>query len=789
MENQYLSKNEEFQFFDIIEKYIKHWLWFLVSVVLCSGIAVLYIKMTPKRYQRTAQVLIIENSQPDISAAFTELNKYRDKVNVNNEIEVFNSPTLSQEVVKRLKLNISYIRKDGLRTDDLYNRSPFTVIFADSVDIGYISFQVELLPDNAIILSDFFARNNKINQHINAKFDEIISTPAGNVIITPTRYYYPDLNQLPVEVTKSNIMNVALSFSSRLTVTLASKLNTVINLDFEDVSIQRAEDFLNTLINVYNEKNLAEKNSESSAALDILNKKIPLIKEELESMDKELAKYKSEHLITDPRNAASQYMQESRSFSAKVGETNTQITIAKYIKDYLKDEDKKSESLPSFGLNNPALEAAIKEYNEKLRERNRLINNGGANNPVVVNMNHELEILRQSIMQTVDNIINNLEMSLKSLQSQENIMIGHIASNPVQEIQLISIEREQNIKESLYLHLLQQREEKEMALTVNTTNSMIIKSPTGEIWPFKPKKKLIMMIAIFFGIAIPFSIIWGKDIIDITVRDKNDLNVLSAPSLGIIPFVNKNYLEKGSLIVREKGQDTYNEAFRLVRTNLNSLCDKDVKVIMITSLESKSGKTFMALNLAMTLALAGKKIVLVDMDMRKALLSKMISFPVNGLSYYLKGTITDENLIIKKDYLHEGFDIIPVGEIPYNPTELLISDKLQEIMENLKNAYDYVILDSTPLEMMADAVIVGEFADLQIFIIREGHTNRRNILNLEEKYKSGQFKKMAYILNGAKNIKIENKFQTFFGEKEENVILLTRTTELPKYLTDGTEHK
>jgi len=303
----------------------------------------------------------------------------------------------------------------------------------------------------------------------------------------------------------------------------------------------------------------------------------------------------------------------------------------------------------------------------------------------------------------------------------------------------------------------------------------------------------MMLIAFCIGIGIPGSVIFGKEFLDTTIRDESDLEDLSVPFLGLIPLVKTTNLKKGALLVHEKGRDMHNESFRMVRTNLDTMYGKDVKVIMFTSLESKTGKTFTALNLAMALAVAGKKVALLDLDMRRATLSRMISLPVQGISYFLNGMISEERYIIQKDYLYTGFDLIPVGEIPYNPTELLISERLGEFLDRLKGSYDYIFLDTTPLEMVADATIVGKHADLTVFVVREGHTSRRKIPELEKRYKKGQFKNMVSVLNGSKKEGTEyNDYHNYSEEKaaKDVVTLPPRKLSLPdktKYLTSGSK--
>jgi len=436
-----------------------------------------------------------------------------------------------------------------------------------------------------------------------------------------------------------------------------------------------------------------------------------------------------------------------------------------------------------------AIESQISKYNDAMMLRDDLIVNGGENNPKIEDANKKLNSLLSLIHKSVDNHIESLNTKLSAFQTQEAQMNRQIASNPDKESFLVSLERLYKTKQDEQRLLLQQKADNDMSLITTAPNTRLISPPTGSSAPVAPKKMVALMIALIFGVGIPGSIIWGREFFIITIRDNKDLENLSVPLLGVIPMASKTEQKYGYLLVRENSKDALNEAFRMIRTNLDNLCTKNLKVVMFTSLEPGSGKTFIALNLAMALALAGKKTVLLDMDMRTAVLSDLIALPDSGINQFLDGTTSDENFIMLKDSFFKGFDVIPVGIIPPNPTELLMSDRFKVLIEKLRNSYDYIFLDSTPLDMVADATIIAKYADISVFVVREGHTDRRKLPKLEEIFKRNQFKKMMLILNGAKQEDSYNKHYASYSEKAKNVALLPRTAYTPgktKYLTEGT---
>jgi len=746
MENQIPTKNEDFQIIDLINKYIRHWPWFVISVALCCGIGFVVIQSIPKTYQCTATVLIIEDNQPELLAGLADYQKF--KANVNNEIDKFMSQQLIQEVVSRLNLNINYAVKEWLTNIDMYTQSPIVAVFPDSYEQDGFSFQVDIQPDSVVILSNLTQWGIAFSQNIVTKLNKPTQSPIGNIVISPTLYYSPDQFFKPIVVSKNSVKNVSKGFAGALNVSLLSKEKTVIVLNMEDVSYQRAEDFLNTLIVIYNENDLKEKNKTVEATLKQIDEKLPIVEEQLRQLDGLFASYKSANRVTDTKDAASLYLKESSENTGKIIELNNQINIARSIQTQINDNSKTSEMLPvNNGLNDPAIETSITEYNTLLLKRNTLIANGGGKNPVIEDLNNNLNSIRLAIRHNVDNLIGSLRIRLSSYRTQENKLTAEITSNPVQEKDLRWIERELNIKEQYYLYLLQQREENEMARIIASSNSRVINQPSGSMAPVKPSKSKIMLTAFIIGMGIPFVFIIGRNELISAIRNKNDIAHLPVPALGIIPHVNKREIKKKFLFVKEQGMDALNESFRIARTNLEFACMQNMKVIQFTSMESGSGKTFMALNLAMSLALGGKKVVLLDLDMRTAALSRLIEYQDMGISIALNKMVTAERFHIEKGYFHPNFDIIPAGPVPVNPSDLLTSRHLKMLIGNLKGIYDYVLMDVAHIGTFADASIIGQFADLSVVILRENYTNRHKLIELTNIFHGGKFKSMCVILN------------------------------------------
>ena len=792
MESQVNTKNEIFQLYDLWAKYKHLWPWFLISIVVCCSVAVIYIKVTPKSYKRTASVLIKDDSGiPDVTAAFSLGGALSRNSNVKNEVEAFRSPQLVQDAIRRLDFMVNYYYKKKLNQVNLYANSPIKASFPDSKDEDFFLFTVEFKPDSSVILSKFERANKQKldTPPVRGKFYEILQTPVGKVVISPTSFYGTHWCFIPLQVEKNDILSSTRSIVNKLKSSLSSKDNSIVLLEYIDTIIPRADDFLNALMDAYNDNWIFEKNRVANTTMTLLNERLPTAKEELEEIERNLERYKSQNLLTNVQTAASIYMAQSSDYSSRIGDVKTQITIANFIKDYLNINDINNPIPANSGLDNSAIERQIADYNTTLLERDILIANSSDKHPSVIEKNNTLATLRASIYQSMENHIATLNLRLSGFQSQEARITRNISSNPGLESRLATLEREYKLKETVYTFLLQKKEENEMALVTSATNTRVIHLPTGPKTPESPKSMLVMLVALFIGVGIPGSVVFGKEFLNITIRGEEDLESLSVPSLGVISLADTKDQKGGALLVKEKGTDMLNETFRTVRTNLDNMCTaNDMKVIMFTSLEPGPGKTFTALNLAMTLALAGKRIALVDLDMRTATLSRMISNPAQGIHFYLSGIIPEERFIIEENYFYNGFDVIPVGEIPPNPTELLMTDRFKGLITRLKQSYDYVFLDCTPLDVVTDATIAGKHADLTVFVVREGYTSIRKIRELEKIHQKGQFKKMATILNGSKLEVTLNKHHTYFKEKANEVAKLPRAAYTPgktKQLPEG----
>ena len=723
-------EENELNLSDLFHIVLANWYWFVLSVLVCAGVAVLYLKWAPKVYTRTASVLIKDNSKGgglSESAAFEELNMFNVKSNVDNEVLVFKSKRLMSVVAERLNLDISYTIKDGLRTEELYTQSPIAVRFPEAEASQSFSLVATPLSAGEVLLSGFSTDEAK---SLKVALNDTVSTPVGKLVVTPTLYYADKYFGKAVTISKRNREEIALAYSNSLQVALASKTATIINLTLQDVSIPRAEDVLNMLIAVYNEDAINDKNQVTVNTSNFINDRLIIIEEELGSVDADIETYKRENQLTDISSETGMYLQESSQYSKEGLGLENQVTLAKYIRDYLTDPHKSADLIPAnTGIADVNIEGQISEYNNLLLKRDKLIGNSSNKNPVVMDLNNSLSAMKQTIIRAIDNLIVGLNIKIKNIREREAQTSRRISAVPTQQKYVLSVERQQKIKEELYLYLLNKREENALSQAITESNARVIDAAQGSRSPVAPKSMMILLAAVVLGLAIPAGIIWLQMVMNTTVRTRKDVeDAVSIPFLGEIPLRDKK--NKDEIVVRENGRDSISEAFRIVRTNMDFMRvkAKDMKVVMFTSFNPNAGKTFVSMNLAMSFALTRKKVILVDLDIRKGTLSGHVSGTTNmGITNYLSGKVDDIDSIIKKEELATNLDIIHTGPVPPNPSELLLSDRLEVLIEELKKRYDYIILDNVPAGLVADAAIVNRVADLTIYILRAGLMDRRQL--------------------------------------------------------------
>ncbi|MDE6453238.1 MAG: polysaccharide biosynthesis tyrosine autokinase [Muribaculaceae bacterium] len=748
---------------DILLMTLRHWPWLLLSVAVCTGLAMLYLMKTPDVYTRSAELMIKDSSSGKSSGAadFADYGLFSTKSNISNEISTLKSKDLMLEVVQRLNLDVNYFRDGRLHKTVAYGDNlPVAVHFVDMPAEAAATFDLDVAKNGALTLSHFECDGRESKEKINAAFGDTISTIAGPVVVEKSNAYTVG-EAVTLHVSKIPTTAAQASYSARFSAEKKDRdKGTVLTLRFSDQSVQRADDVLNTIIGVYNEYWLRDRNQIAVSTSNFINDRLGVIESELGNVDNDISSYKSQHLIPNLEAASSLYMNQNQQIAQEMLALNNQLQMTRYVRSYLTADDARDKLLPSnSGITNADINSQIGEYNANILQRNALIAKSSEKNPLVVALDEQLDAQRSAIIATIDNHIVALNSQLSTLRHSEAQTTSRIASNPSQAKYLLSVERQQKVKESLYLFLLQKREENELSQAFTAYNTKVINRPGPSGVPPVPNRRNILMIAFVIGFVIPFGVVYLRETLNTRVRGRKDVEGLSLPFLGEIPQHGKGGKissrsedkDVHTLVVKPSTRDVINEAFRVVRTNVEFMRINHDKadVVVVTSFNPGSGKSFVTLNIAMALALKNKRVLVVDGDMRKASTSAFVGSPRQGLANYLSGANSDlESLVCQVPDTDGKLSVLPVGVVPPNPTELLESPLFEKMLTTLRAQYDYIFIDCPPIEVVADTQIVARYADRTVFVLRAGLFERAMLPELEHLYDEKRYRNMSYILNG-----------------------------------------
>ena len=751
---------------DIWNLCINHWKWFVLSVAICLAAAAFYILRTVPVYSRSSSVLIKEDRRSgsvsaDIASAFSDLGVGQTWVNVGNELINFTSPDLLMQVVKNLNLDVNYIRDGFFHDYTLYGSSlPIRVRFLDIANNAGASMTVSPVDSATVKISDFVFGGEKERGSMTVAYGDTLETAAGKIVVEKKAEYTRDFD-FPVQVTRAGFQSATRACRGRLSAALNGKNTTVIDLSYRDVNTQRAEDVLRMIINVYNENWIKDKNQISISTNEFIADRLNIIEQELGNVDKTITSYRSEHRLPDYGSAAQMDMQISAEAGKQLMDLNNQLSIARYLQSDIRAAGSGALLPANVGLNDASTRAQIEQYNSSMLQRNRLVESSSEENLLVKDLDQQLASLRGAVLTSLDNYIKALNVQIQSSQRVQSSSQARVSDIPLQAGQLLSDERQQKVKEALYLFLLQKREENELSQAFTAYATRVVASPSGPAAPIAPNKKMILLVALLLGLAIPFGWFYLKEVLDTTVRGRKDIENLSVPFLGELPasYPKRKFYERKKItdkpedrqiVVKPHSRNLINEAFRVVRTNLEFMRGKEPggRVLMVTSFNVGSGKTFVSSNLATALAVKGRKVIAVDLDLRKRSMSAFAGQPKQGVADLLAGKVDDWRPLVVHHVGDNDLDMIPVGKTPPNPAELLAEPALAQMLGQLKQEYDYVVLDCPPIEIVTDSDLIAPNADFTAFIVRAGLLERSMLPQIDKYYQAKRYNGMAIILNG-----------------------------------------
>lgn len=771
MEEKNIEKEAAFDLEDLWSLFLSHWHWFVGCVIVSLCVAVLYVLHTTPVFTRSTQLLIREDDNSanggSMLQEFQNLGLIGGNTNIKNEILTLSAPVLMEETVGRLHLDLQLQTTEGLRVRPFYNDAPLKLIFSTPFsDEQNFEFQIKLLENEAFEIHDFKAKDFEFpDVKISGRLGQTVKTPLGIIKVEKTPAWDGEMVGRELQVCKYPLSEVAKLYSRRLSVTLSDKDATVLNLALSDEIPERADDVLTSLIDVYNEHWVTDKNRMAQSTSQFISERLEALSKELGDVDQQISDYKSRNLLPDIEAVLAKDMQQSGRNYESLLELSNQLAMAQYILEYMNDHSKDGQLLPTnTGIPSTGIESAITEYNRTMLERNNYVENTSEHTSFIQEMDRSLAQQKMSILRSLENLIEQIKSQIANVERSDRDINSQIAQNPGQAEQLMAIGRQQKVKESLYIFLLQKREENELSRTYTAWNTSIIQPPYGSELPDSPRKMLCLLVAVVLGIAIPGGILFLRDMMDHTVRGRKDLDDIDIPMLGEIPdmFPARHWWQSkvrkpASVVVHKDTRNIINEAFRLVRTKLDYFAvtgEGGSKIIMVTSFNPGSGKSFIAMNLTQSFAIKGKRVLVIDADLRMATLSKAAGMKTGqqGISAYLTGMVTDVDSLIMRGKFDGDVDVLPVGVIPPNPAEILLSDRLRVLLEQMKERYDYVFLDCPPIEIVADASIIKKYADITLFVVRAGLMDRRVLPDVDQMYRENQYNRMVIVLNATKYV-------------------------------------
>ncbi len=777
------EEQQELSISDVLSLCLSRWYWFLISISFCLIVAFFYTKTTRPTYSRSAQVILKSDKRgnsinADISG-LSNLGMFTDNSLVNNEIVCMQSPFLMKDVVMRLKLDVSYLGSGFWYKKVLYgDELPIGMEFIDLDETKQASLVFEMNKEGGFSLSDFVCNNNEYSDVITGNFNDTLLTPAGRVVITQPEAYLlknsgnsqeSESQNSRIYISKNSVWSVTSSYAKKMVIALNHKENTVVDIRISDQSIQRASDIITTLINVYNEKWIDDKNLIAVSTSHFINNRLGIIEKDLGMVDNNITDFKKDIRIPDINAAAQMYMSRNENIEQELIKLNTTFEVANYLKEFISDMVKTNDVLPSInGLDNANIESQILKYNELVITRNKLVTASSESNTMVRDYDNSIESMKGALLSSLDNYIVSLKHSINSLESNESKTYSQLSSSPIQAQKLLTIERQQKVKEALYLFLLQKREENELTQAFTAYNTRVIAPANGSNLPIAPKSKMIYMLALVLGIGLPAAYLVARELLDTKIRIKKDLEGIPAPFVGEIPqafessnkewwqfWKNVDNIEKKNavMVVEEGKRDFINESFRVLRANIEFMMNKQEKghVFILTSFNPGSGKSFLSMNIAMVFAIKKNKVLVIDCDLRHGSTSEYVKSPDKGLSNVLVGKIDNYKETLVSYNGNDYLKVLPIGSIPPNPTELLYSNRFKEIIDDAKNVFDYIFLDCPPVNMLADTQILNQYSERTLFIARAGLMDLTQREDLKELITSNKMNNISLVLNASKS--------------------------------------
>ncbi|WP_443939729.1 GumC family protein [Pedobacter sp. MW01-1-1] len=730
-----------------IDKAIANWHIFLLSAVVCVFLAFVYAKFAPISYQINGKVLVKDDKSNggggggmlgdmDLGSLLGSTS------NAENEIQILKSRSLMTKVVKALQLNVTHGIKGNVRALEVNDaRVPYTVSFVKQSDtIEYQEYTID-----EITSKSFHIQNSEEDIDTVASFGKDLVLPQYTLRLSLKL----GLKLYPSTVYRMNIVSVDAKVEElipTLDAALTTKQSTVIDLGFKYSMPLKGEQILQTLMDLYLRDNLEDKQRIADSTINFIDTQLAAVKSDLKGIEGQIEAFKEENELANIEEQSKELVGNASEYYKKVNEADMQLNILKSISTYVNNPKNKRIIPSSLNVADPVFTAYLASYNELIMQRDRELLNYTTENPIIQNLDAQIESARQNLVKSFNAYRDNLIQAKREIDRNNQQIANQIKKVPKQERVFLDFSRQQNVRQQLYMFLLEKREETAIGRTSTIGTSQIIDPAKSENKPFKPKKSMIYLIGLLAGLALPFGYLSIKELLNTRIVTKKDItNVTSLPIIGEISH---NETEN-SVAVTSKSRSIISEQFRGLRTNLQFMLKADQpNVLMVTSSMSGEGKSFISLNLGLALAISNKKVVLIELDLRKPKLTSNIGLENKlGFSNFIvndKLTVAD---IVTQTDLHPNVSLISSGPIPPNPAELILSPKLSQLIEELKKSFDYVIIDNAPVGLVADALLVEKYTDMCLYITRQNVTHKAQLSIITDLVRNAKIRKAAFVVN------------------------------------------
>lgn len=770
-------QSEGINLHSILLKYWVYWPWFVASIAISLIGTYIYLQYQQPVYNIKAAVLIKEQdikkgNNNSALYAIQDLGMISMTNNFDNELQILKSMTIVKKVVSDLGLYITHAKDRTWGYDlPLYHNIPIKV---------YMSPEEANKLEDVINLEMIYGKEGKLDikmkynyaggeKEIEKSFQKLpVAFPTEVGVITFTsNETFPPTKDMKLKAHIHSPNGTAAQYGNNMSVAATSKTTTIAQINVQNTVKQRGIDFINHLVNVYNQEANDEKNEVAQKTAEFIEARIDIINKELGNTENTLATFKQRSRLTDLSNDAQMALQETSRYEQQLTENATELNLIQELSNYIHNPENADEVIPAnVGIQDPNLAHVINQYNTMMIERKRLLRTSSENNPAVINLNSGIEAMRNTVQATVKSVLKGLQITETNLRREAKKHEGRINNAPNQEKEYMSIARQQEIKANLYTILLQKREDNAITLASTASNGRIIEHPMASNTPVSPNKKVYLLSAFIIGIILPIGVIYCMDLLKYKIEKRSDVeHITNVPIIGEIPKGDLQKHVRGSILIHENKNDMMEEVFRSLRTNLLFMLTPEQKVVMITSTQPGEGKSFVSGNIAVSLAYLGKKVIIIGLDIRKSGMEHTFDIDRHGpgitdyLSNPTKFNLSD--LIIKSD-ISSKLDILPRGSVPPNPTELVDRSTLQDVIKELKRHYDLIILDTAPAAMVTDTSIISRIADICIYICRADYTSKMAFQFINEWQQSTNLR-VVTVINSIDFSKRKNSIHLRYG--------------------------